>query len=286
MREFTFVHPNTLDEALAFLHAHTGKCRPCAGGTDLMIALRNDDPRVSDMEYLVDLGGLTSLSGVMRDGGAFHIGALSTHDSLAHNASLPAMLSAACQSVGAQQTRNVATIGGNVVNAAVAADTLSPLAALDATVVLCSVLGRRELPLTDFITGAGKTCIRSDELLTALTFPAIDGFSSAFVKLGRRKALAISRMNAAAALQIEDGLIVSARVSAGCVFARPRRVSSAENLLCGEKPSAALFEAAGEAASNEMVLITGVRWSTEYKKPALMAVVSSALLHASGLREG
>ena len=285
MRDFTFVRPDTVEEALAFLHAHAGRCMVCAGGTDLMVALRRDDPRLDGKEYLIDLGALSAFRGVRRDGGTVRIGALTTHDMAAGSPLLPAMLRAAAGSVGAQQTRNIATVGGNVANAAVAADTLPPLAALDARVCLRSHAGERTLPLTAFITGAGRTCILPDELLTAIEFSALDGWESAFAKLGRRRALAISRMSAAVALELRGGVIASARIAAGGVFAIPRRSARAERRVIGQTPSAPLFRQAGEEAAREMVEITGVRWSTEYKLPALAAVVGSALLRAAGMEE-
>ena len=288
MQRFTYLSPKTLPEALELMRSYAGRIRPFAGGTDLMVELRKDDAKLSEMKYALDLSDIPELTEISGRDGLVSIGAMATHDMVAHSPVIrlaAAMLSEASLSVGAQQIRNVATIGGNVCNAAVAADTLSPLAALDASVTLQSVSEARVLPLADFVTGAGKTAIRPDELLTKITFVPLDGWRTAFVKLGRRKALAISRMNAAVALRFEGNTISGARVSPGCVFISPRRVSSAEKLLLGGEPSKELFEQCGKAVSDEMVKITGVRWSTEYKYPALSAVVSRALCIAAGIPE-
>ncbi len=288
MQRFTYLSPKTLTEALERMQTYAGRIRPLAGGTDLMVELRRDDGTLSGMDYALDLTDIPELTGISNQSGRVTVGAMATHDAVAHSSvirSAADMLSEASLSVGAQQIRNVATIGGNVCNAAVAADTLSPLAALDADVTLQSVSGTRELPLADFITGAGKTVIRPDELLTQIAFVPLTGWHTAFVKLGRRKALAISRMNVAAALKLEGGRIAGVRISPGCVFASPRRVSAAEELLLGSKPSKELFERCGKAVSEEMVKITGVRWSTEYKYPALSAIVSRALCIAAGIPE-
>ncbi len=288
MQRFTFLTPNSLSEALLLLREHAGRIKPFAGGTDLMVELRGDNEKLESMDYALDLTVLPELRAITTENGLVSIGAMATHDNVAHSPvvrSAAAMLAEASASVGAQQIRNAATIGGNVCNAAVAADTLSPLAALDARVTLLSVSGTRELPLTEFVLGAGKTALQPDELLTKLSFAPLSGWQSRFVKLGRRKALAISRMNAAVALRFENGVIAEARVSPGCVFASPRRVSSAEEMLIGQVPSITLFEACGKAVSDEMVAITGVRWSTEYKYPALSAIVRRALCEAAGLTE-
>lgn len=288
MRKFTFLTPNSLSEALLLLREHAGRIKPIAGGTDLMVELRGGDEKLDSMDYALDLTVLPELRSISLENGFLSIGAMATHDEIAHSPivrSAAAMLAEASASVGAQQIRNAATIGGNVCNAAVAADTLSPLAALDARVTLLSVSGARELPLAEFILGAGKTALQPDELLTKISFSPLSGWQSRFVKLGRRKALAISRMNTSVALLFENGVIAKARVSPGCVFASPRRVANAEALLIGQVPSLSLFEDCGKAVSEEMVAVTGVRWSTEYKYPALSAIVRRALCEASGLTE-
>ena len=288
MRKFTFLTPNSLSEALLLLREHAGSIKPLAGGTDLMVELRGDNEKLESMDYALDLTVLPELRTITLENGLVSIGAMATHNDVAASPvvrSAAAMLAEASASVGAQQIRNTATIGGNVCNAAVAADTLSPLAALDARVTLLSVSGARELPLSAFILGAGKTALQPDELLAKLSFAPLTGWHSRFVKLGRRKALAISRMNAAVALRFESGCIAEARVSPGCVFASPRRVSGAEALLIGQAPTLSLFEACGKAVSDEMVAVTGVRWSTEYKDPALAAIVRRALCEAAGLTE-
>ena len=288
MQRFTFLTPNSLSAALFLLREHAGRIKPIAGGTDLMVELRGGDEKLDSMDYALDLTALSELRAITLENGIVSIGAMATHDNVAHSPvirSAAAMLAEASASVGAQQIRNAATIGGNVCNAAVAADTLSPLAALDAHVTLLSVSGARELPLSEFILGAGKTALQPDELLTKISFAPLSGCQSRFVKLGRRKALAISRMNASVALRFEHGAIAEARVSPGCVFASPRRVASAEAMLIGQVPSVTLFEACGKAVSDEMVAVTGVRWSTEYKFPALSAIVRRALCEVSGLSE-
>ena len=288
MQSFTYLAPRTLSEALTLLGEHAGRVKPLAGGTDLMVELRDGDEKLANMDFALDLTNLPELREISQSGGRVTIGAMATHNAVAHSPVVllaAAMLAEASASVGAQQIRNAATIGGNVCNAAVAADTLSPLAALDARVTLLSVSGARELPIGEFIAAPGKTVLRPDELLTSISFSALDGWRTAFVKLGRRKALAISRMNAAAALRFENGRIADARISPGCVFPTPRRVPSAEELLLNQIPSLELFTRCGEVVSEAMVAVTGVRWSTEYKVPALSAIVRRALCRAAGLTE-
>ena len=126
--------------------------------------------------------------------------------------------------------------------------------------------------------------IQPDELLVAFEFLSLAAWRTSFLKLGRRKALAISRMNVAAAFLLKDGLIQEARISPGCVFRSPDRVKNAEEILLGQIVSKELFAQAGVLAAEEMIRRTGVRWSTEYKQPVLEALVERALLQAAGLQ--
>ncbi|MDR1800682.1 MAG: FAD binding domain-containing protein [Lachnospiraceae bacterium] len=290
--EKDYLVANNLNEAKVLMHEHCGNIHVLAGGTDLMVALREGKRSGRDTTYLLDISNIQELKAIERkkvtisdedcntNEDYIRIGAMVTFDEAAHSGLLLKTAGALCEaakSVGAQQIRNVATIGGNVCNAAVAADSLSALTILDAKVVLEDLRGERVLSIGEFITGPGKTAINEDELLTEIRFKPLEDYYSAFVKLGRRKALAISRMNVAAALAFEDEKITEARISPGCVFATPRRVQSAEKILIGESPSEELFMEAGEEVSKEMVRITGRRWSTDYKYPALSAVTFKAL---------
>lgn len=286
MKQFNYLKPATLDEALELMALHAGHIRPYAGGTDIMVHLRANSPKFDSMDYMMDLGGLKELKGVTIENGIVTVGAMTSHECVSHDPIVlenAKMLSDACHTVGATQIRNAGTIGGNVCNASVAADSLSPLAAAGAMCNLKSKAGERSIPLSEFITGSEKTCIAPDELLISLSFPTFAGWGTGFFKLGRRRALAISRITASAALKMQDGIISDARIAPGCVFVSPRRCTAAEDMLKGKAPSLALFNAVGEEVANEMVAVTGVRWSTEYKQPVLASVVSSALCRAAGI---
>src|ERR1019366_3654989 len=189
------------------------------------------------------------------------------------------LLRSAASSIGSPQIRDRGTVGGNVMNAAACADTVPPLIALGATVTLQSKAGCREMPLADLFVKPYQTKATPDELLTAIRFPKLPSIAcNAFIKLGRRNALAISRMSVAAVLQIgRDGRIVEARIVPGAAFPTWKRVSEAEQMLLGEKPAAKLFAAAGQKVSEEMIKATGRRWSTEYKEPVLAVLVRRAL---------
>jgi xanthine dehydrogenase iron-sulfur cluster and FAD-binding subunit A len=146
-------------------------------------------------------------------------------------------------------------------------------------VVLQSQGGVRELALADLFLKPYQTKAAPEELLTGVRFPKLAaGSRSAFMKLGRRNALSISRLSVAAILRLgDDARIAEARIVPGAAFPTWQRVKEAERMLVGEKPGSKLFAAAGQKVSEEMINATGRRWSTEYKEPVLAVLVRRAL---------
>ncbi len=285
MQELSYQKPAGLSEALALMEKHGAAARPYAGGTDLMVQLREGAKRLAGVGLLVDLGGLPELRGISAQGGAVSIGAMESHTALSTSAVLAEhapFLAKASSTVGSPQIRNNGTVGGNICNASPAADTLSPLAALDAVLVVCGASGTRSVPLAQAYDERGNLAFAPGEVLTRITFESLAGWSTCFLKLGRRKALAISRMNVAVALKMENGVITGARIAPGCVFRAPGRVNAAEALLLDKAPGRELFDECGRMVGEEMVARTGVRWSTEYKQPVVAALVRRALEAAAG----
>ena len=288
MQKLSYLKPQTLKEALGYLKEYGEKVKPYAGGTDLMVQLREGSSRLKDVEYLMDVQALPELRGIKVREDSIRIGAMTSHTEVNESEVLRKhvpFLSIASSTVGSTQIRNKGTVGGNICNASPAADTLSPFVALNARLVVVSVDGEREVMVKDAREKAGKLKLAPHEMVTSILIDRIDDYSTAFIKLGRRKALAISRMNAAVALKMENGVIAAARIAPGCVFSTPDRVEKAEALIVGKAPSAALFEEAGKAVSEEMIARTGIRWSTEYKKPVIEALIQRALCRAAGLPE-
>lgn len=138
--------------------------------------------------------------------------------------------------------------------------------------------GPRTIPVSKIIVKPGKTALAANEIITEVFFSSVASIRTTFVKLGRRKALSISRMNVAVvAHQDAQGTVNHIRLAPGCVFATPERAKQAESVLLGKKPDAALIGAAAKAVAGEMIERTGVRWSTEYKQPVITALVRRAL---------
>lgn len=287
MQNLNYLKPDSLKQALEWMDQYAGKIKPLAGGTDLMVQLREEAKKLAAVEYMLDLDGLAELKGIDIGDKVISIGTMTTHSQVNFSPEIrkyAPFLSHACSTVGSPQMRNAGTVGGNICNGSPAADSLSPFVALNARMVLASVNGERKELVKDLYEGAGKLKLAPNEIAVRIEFDRIDDYSTAFIKLGRRKALAISRMNAAAAIKLAaDGTIEDVRLVPGCVFSVPDRVEKAEEFLRGKKPSLELFTECGKVVSGVMNDRTGIRWSTEYKQPVVEALSQRALSKAAGL---
>ncbi len=295
MERFSYVRAESIPQAVALLNAPGVRSRPLAGGTDLVLLLREErtlsKPGFSEkpgLDRVVDITQIPELHHIARSDGAVVIGAAATFSEIVESAVVcetAPVLAQACRSVGATQIRNMGTLGGNVANAAACADSLPALVCLDATARVLTPNGELTWPVAEMIIRPNRTQIPPGGLLVSLSYgvPA-PGSRSVFVKLGRRNAMAISRLTVAALGRVgPDGRIAEARLAPGSATPQIRRFTAVEQLLVGETPSVTLCEAAGQLAVNEMTKVTGKRWSSEFKEPALLALVTRALLQVFGL---
>ena len=284
MIPFNYIRPPSLGAALDFLAEKGARARIIAGGTDLLVELRGIPAGEKGPEWVLDISGLAELKGVREEGETISVGAGTTHREI-HSSDLiregAPLLAAASATVGAAQHRNIATIGGNIMNASPAADTVPALIALEAEAVLKSREGERAGKLSEIFVKPYQTDASPGEILTAVRFRRLPaGAKSGFVKLGRRNALAISRMNVAVVLFLEGGVIREARIAPGSATPMPERFAEAEAVLLGRKPSEEILRSAGAAVAAEMVERSGRRWSTPYKEPVIAALTARALREA------
>lgn len=267
---FRYVRPSSLAEALELLAASGPGARPMAGGTDLLVAIRRG---AAAPETVVDLTGIPELATLEVEEDVIRVGACVTHARLASSPlvreRIP-LLAHAARAVGSAQIRNLGTVGGNVANASVAADTLPALAALDAEVVVAGPQGRRRIPLADFVRGPGDTALGAGELLAALLIPMPAPHGAAFEKVGRRRAVSIARLSVAVAAAPGRGW---ARISIGGVFPTPRRLPEAESALANGFGPEACREAGG-AAQKAVAAVSGERPSMAYKLPVVGRLVA------------
>jgi probable selenate reductase FAD-binding subunit len=271
-----FHRPRTIPEALRLLRRQGKGGRFVAGGTDVAVEA---DPSI---RYFVDVTRL-GLNYIRRKGSAWVIGATTTMTDLERSPAILALangiLAQAAATCGSVQNRNMATVGGNLANASPAADTATPLLALDAQVVLASAAGRRKIPLADFFTGSRKTVL-GGALLVEIIIPTAPRGGRAgwsFQKLGRNEG-DISIVNAAAGLQLDaHGTCKWARLALGAVGPTPFRVRSAENLLAGQPLEAHLMERACDEVARQVHPITDVRASAEYRREMSRVLARRAL---------
>lgn len=288
MARYDYIRPSKIEEVCHLLADESRMARVVAGGTDLMVQLHEKDKRWSGLELMVDLTGLEEeLRFIKDEENTLIIGALATHTDIERSEVIQNFLpclAAACATVGSPQIRNRGTLGGSICNASPASDPLPALILADAKVQLTGVNGSRMVDLVDLYADKGTLNLLPGEILHSFHIPKLKyGTKTSFVKLGRRKALAISRLNVAVALCLDhNDSIQEARIAPGCIFKVPTRVESAEALLLGKQPTLELFEMVGEEVGNEMIRRTGVRWSTAYKQPTVQAVVCDALVQAMG----
>ena len=282
MLEFNLYRPGTLQEALKLLAEFKSSARVLAGGTDLLISLGSRERE--DVKNIIDITSLRELDFIREEDSRLRIGPLTVHAQIAESPHIRAgagLLAEAAAAIGSPQIRNRGTIGGNIVNAAVCADTVPPLLALGATVKLERLGESRWLPLEEFITGPNRTRLEADEMLTEIAFaklPVTAGWG--FMRLARREAMAIARMNVAVILDRDSqGRVVSASIAPGAVLASPARIPAAENILLGQCPDEALIHQAGQAVAAAMTA-AGRRWSTPYKEPAIIALTERAIKQA------
>lgn len=280
MKPFNYMRATTLQETIGLLAHHSPNVCLLAGGTDLLIEWRRPPAHVP--ENVIDISSLAELKGIESSNGRIMLRPLTTHAQLLISQAIvesATLLAAAAGVIGSPQIRNRGTVGGNIMNAAACADTVPPLIALNAEVVLQSVGGRRTLPLHELFLKPYETAAQPEEILCEIRFEKLPASArSSFIKLGRRNALSISRLSVAAVVaRDEAGVITDARIVPGATFPRWRRVVEVEKMLLAEKATAELFKAAGRKVSELMIAETGRRWSTEYKEPVIAVLVQRAL---------
>ena len=270
--------PRDLAEAYLALDG----ARPIAGGTDLMVALTGElgEPPAR----IVDLWGLDDLRGIVLDGDAVVLGALTTYTEIRRSAvcreHLPGLVEAAA-TIGAAQIQNRGTLGGNAANASPAGDTLPVLLAMDAAFILGSARGERLVPAADFWPAYRQTALAADELILRIRIPIGTGREVRFRKVGTRRAQSISKV--VMALTWRDGSHEHApiargwrdvRLALGSVAATPIRARTTEGVLEGRPPTPETADLAAETLARELHPIDDVRSTAEYRR-----LVAARVLH-------
>ena len=282
MRSFDYSEPTTLDEAVALLARFEGKGQLLAGGTDLFVEIRGHTRAPDHVINLKRIAGLARLGFDPEHG--LECGALVTVREL--EVSPPVRqhyrgLMQAAQELGSIQVRNRATLVGNVCRASPSAETLPPLLADGASVVIHGRDGARKVAFADFFTGPGRTVLKPDEVLTAVHIPPPPPFTGkAYIKHGRRKAMELATVGVAATVTMAGERIGELRIVLGAVAPTVIRARQAEALLTGKVPSEALLLEAGRAAMDEARPISDVRASADYRRQMVGVLTRRAVAQA------
>lgn len=257
-------------EAVALRVAHP-EATLIAGGTDVMVHL---EAGTIDPPAFIDLWGCADLRGI--DDHGRRIGALATWTDLARHPALPAALRACARTVGATQIQNRGTVGGNIVNASPAGDSLPLWLVLDARFELRGPDGVREVPAASFWTGYRRTALRPDEVLTAVVLPPVEG-EVHYRKVGTRLAQAISKVVLAGRL-VRDaaGTVTDARVALGSVAPVPVRAHAVEAALVGRPPD----PAAADRVEIDVSPIDDVRSTAAWRRRVARNVIAAWLASA------
>ncbi|MDJ0273821.1 MAG: FAD binding domain-containing protein [Aigarchaeota archaeon] len=257
----------TLREALELLSSVKG-LRVIAGGTDLIVQLKTG---VVPKTNLLDVSRVDELRYVRFEDGILRIGALTTFMEIYRSELVrrhAPLLAEAAFTVGSFQIMNKGTIGGNIVNASPAADSLPPLYALNAELKIVGPRGERFVRIQDFYKGYKKLDLMADELVAEVRIrPPGEGYVGHFFKHGLRRGDAIAVVNGAVLLRLSpEGIVRDARVALGAVAPTVVRSPSSERVLVGSRLSPEVMWRAAEAVVNDISPIDDVRGSAAYRR--------------------
>lgn len=266
LKSFEYLKPQSLGEACLLLGTHGPEARVLAGGTDLIVRMRD---RQVTPRYVIDLKGIPGIASIaVAEDGDLVIGAGATLNAVAESTLVQGryqILSQAAHSVGSYQVRNRATLVGNICNASPAADIAPALMALEAVVQVCGPLGDREISVGSFFAGPGKTVLGAGELVRAVRIPAIPYPSKGvYLKHSRRKAVDLA-MVGVAVLVVQKPSGPEVRIALGAVAPTPIRAPQAEDLLNRGGFGGPNLDLAAAAAAEGASPITDVRASREYR---------------------
>lgn len=284
-----YINANTLEEVVTVLSDRRERARVVAGSTDLILEIERGIR--TGIDTLIDVTRIPDLDRIVLDeADIIHLGPLVSHNhcvasKLIRERALP--LAQAAYEVGAPQIRNRGTVAGNLITASPANDTITPLMALDASVVLRSVRGERTVPLRDFYTGVRGTVMEPDEMMVDIFFPAMGkNQRGKFVKLGLRRAQAISVVHVAVVLTMEGDEVSEASITLGSVAPTIIHAPDAEAFLIGRTLTEENIQRAAALAREAASPIDDVRGSAAYRQEMVQVCTARGLRAISQGREG
>lgn len=288
MRAFDLVTATDARHAVALLAEHGPSVKILAGGTDLLVDLKlaTDVPQV-----VVDISRAEDLKQIAMTDQGLTIGALATHTQIMRSPlirDLVPVLAAAARTIGAVQTRNLGTLGGNLATGVPSMDSGPALYALEALITMIGAAGRRRVPIAEFFVGPRKTILKPDELLAEVVIPEVNlGKPADFQKFGLRKGQALALASVAASCRVDRDrhAFVAPRIALGAVAPTVMRAPQAEAYLEGRRITPEAMAEAGRIAAAEARPITDFRAPAQYRRE-LVAVLTGRALAGACARAG
>jgi carbon-monoxide dehydrogenase medium subunit/xanthine dehydrogenase FAD-binding subunit len=281
------VIPENLNQALSLLSRRDPDSRIIAGGTDVIPGLNQELNRFKNTGLLIDINRIPELKGIRPGEEKISIGAAETFSDLLQNElirkSLPLLWKSA-SSIGSVQIRNRATIAGNFVNNAPCADSVPVLLVYNASLEIESLNSKREISLNELLSTPYKTKLNTDEIVTRINIPIpAKTLSGKFYKLGRRRAVAISRITLALLADLRGGIINEIRIASGAVTPVGTRFFDLEKFAKGKKIDDQFLKELSRKLGEKIIEAAGLRWSSEYKLPVVQQIFYQLL---TGMERG
>mgnify|MGYP001190255698 CR=1 FL=1 len=275
-----YYNVSSLEAAFEILDREKGNARIVAGATDLIIEFEKG--MREEVKILIDITRIKGLNQITLDENQnIHLGPLVSHNDVASSKliqerALP--LAQASWEVGSPQIRNRGTVAGNLITASPANDTITPLMALGASLVLKSLQSERIVKLEDFFLGVRKTVLRSDEIVSDIFFPALrPNQKGSFIKFALRRAQAISLVNVAVICGFENGKVKDAVITLGSVAPTIIHSKEAEQYLIGKELTDEVIDQIGLLAQKTARPISDIRGSADYRKTMVKVITKRAL---------
>ena len=281
---FEYIEPRSIPEICSLLYRYGDEAKILAGGTDLLVRMKEKEIRP---RYLIDLKAIPGLNFIRYvEGSGITIGALTCLSDLEESPLIQEkakILTRAAPTIGAIQTRNKATLGGNLCNASPAADMAPALLALEARVKLIGLEGERIIPLEDFFLGPGETCLNPGEILAEIIIPGkMLGKTGVYLKHSTRRALDLAIVSTAVVMETgsDRAYIQDIKIALGAIAPTPLRLKSVEEMLKQELPEEPLLEQAAQKAATEVSPITDLRASAEYRREMVRVLLKRGIKSA------
>jgi CO/xanthine dehydrogenase FAD-binding subunit len=279
MKKFDFFEPTSLKEATELLTRWGEKSKILAGGTDLLVEMKEGEVAP---EALIALRMIPGLSYIRREDDSVKVGAFTSHRALEKSSEVRSLFPAladAVDTLGSIQVRNIATVGGNICNGAPSADTVPPLLVHDARLTVYGPKGERVLPLNGFFEGPWKTKLGTTEILKEIIVPLPTAItSSVYIKLTRRSCMELPLIGVASRVTFDpEGKVLEGRIALACAGPMCFRATAAEALFPGRKIEERFLKDLGEAVLGESRPRDSFRCSAQYRREMIPVLVARSV---------